>query len=93
MTQTKHLLIYGKVQNVGFRYWVNQKATAIGISGFIRNRLDGTVEAVISGDEEHVKGILHDCHQGPNAAEVDEIIVYDIEEDYPSTGFSISKTL
>lgn len=87
------LLVYGKVQGVGYRYWASQRATTLGLNGFVRNRLDGVVELVISGEDKEVETMLRDCHRGPSLAKVNDIIVYDIEEDYSPRGFSIAKTV
>ncbi len=62
--------IEGRVQGVGFRYWVVREAENAGIDGWVRNRRDGSVEALFSGDEEIVRRMISHCHQGPPVAHV-----------------------
>jgi acylphosphatase len=69
----RRLVISGRVQGVGFRAWMAFKAQALGLSGWVRNRLDGTIEALIDGDEAAVDELLRACRRGPRAAEVAEI--------------------
>ncbi len=68
-----HLRIQGKLQGVFFRRWVVQEATRRGIRGWVRNRADGSVEAVLSGETAAVRGMVKACQQGPPAAEVSEV--------------------
>ena len=70
---TLHLRIVGRVQGVGFREATRQQALRIGITGWVRNRLDGTVEAVIAGDEATVLSMFDWCRTGPPLARVDQI--------------------
>ncbi|MGU3493545.1 acylphosphatase [Xanthobacteraceae bacterium A53D] len=65
-----HLLIHGRVQGVGYRAWFAGEAEARGLSGFVRNRTDGTVEAAISGPEAEVEGLAEACLTGPRMAAV-----------------------
>ena len=62
--------VHGRVQGVGFRYWTGRKATALGLSGWVRNRHDGTVEAVFAGPPDAVAEMLAALRQGPRLAEV-----------------------
>lgn len=70
MTQDRiaHVLIHGRVQGVGFRAWVHHQAMLHGLKGWVRNRSDGSVEAVFSGPGEMVEVMLKACHQGPTGA-------------------------
>ena len=68
-----HLRIFGGVQGVGFRESMRQQAQRLGITGWVRNCMDGTVEAVISGDEAAVAAMLDWCRRGPALARVDEV--------------------
>lgn len=61
-----HVLIHGRVQGVGFRAWIHHQAELHGLKGWVRNRRDGTVEAVFSGPGEMVEVMLKACHQGPS---------------------------
>ncbi|APH58901.1 acylphosphatase [Granulibacter bethesdensis] len=69
----KHVLISGVVQGVGYRAWLRSRAEALGLSGWVRNRLDGRVEALIAGDIAAVEKLIRACRTGPSAARVDRI--------------------
>ena len=66
----KRLIISGRVQGVGFRPWMVERARALGVSGWVRNRLDGSVEALVAGDTAAVEELLRLCRRGPRMAEV-----------------------
>jgi acylphosphatase len=70
-----HLVVVGRVQGVAFRVYAIDEATRLGLSGWIRNRHDGTVEARAEGTPEAVKAFVTWCHRGPPAARVEEIQV------------------
>jgi acylphosphatase len=65
--------ITGRVQGVGFRAWVEQRAAALGLSGWVRNTESGEVEAVFAGPAEAVNAMLAACQQGPRHARVDRV--------------------
>lgn len=65
-----HVIIEGRVQGVGFRAWVDREAKARGLAGWVRNRRDGTVEAVFSGEDEAVRSMVEACATGPKLAAV-----------------------
>lgn len=65
-----HVVIRGRVQGVAFRAWTRREAGRLGLSGWVRNRRDGSVEAVFSGGEAAVEAMLAACRRGPVAAEV-----------------------
>jgi acylphosphatase len=67
------VIVSGRVQGVGFRAWVHTKASQLGLDGWVRNRHDGTVEAVFSGDLDAVHLMLEACHLGSSSAIVDEV--------------------
>jgi acylphosphatase len=69
------VVISGRVQGVGFRYALRSRASSLGVSGWVRNRLDGNVEAAFEGPREHVELLLRWCRQGPSVAYVDEVEV------------------
>jgi acylphosphatase len=70
-----HLKIYGVVQGVFFRQHTMEKARELGISGWVRNCADGTVEAEAQGKEDALMKFIEWCHDGPQRAEVDKIDV------------------
>jgi|TARA_B100000315_G_scaffold110835_1_gene101696 acylphosphatase len=67
------VLIQGRVQGVWYRGWTVEAARALGLSGWVRNRSDGAVEAVFSGPAPDVDAMLNHCHQGPPAAQVQSV--------------------
>jgi acylphosphatase len=71
--QVVHVLIRGRVHGVGFRAWVQHHAELRRLEGWVRNRRDGTVEAVFAGDEDGIGAMLQACRQGPSGARVDEV--------------------
>jgi len=73
MKVTRHLRITGRVQGVGYRYALAAEAQAEGINGWVRNRRDGTVEAVVQGDPQAVARIIDWAKRGPPAARVTEV--------------------
>ncbi len=68
-----HLSIEGIVQGVGYRQWFRRQATGLGVSGWVRNRADESVEAVIEGTDEAVEALLRQAMSGPAGAKVDRI--------------------
>ncbi|MBA1157705.1 acylphosphatase [Microvirga mediterraneensis] len=73
--RTSHVLIHGRVQGVSFRAWTQHQAQLHGLKGWVRNRRDGTVEAVFSGPENLVEVMLKACHEGPAGSRVDKVEV------------------
>lgn len=86
------LRIKGAVQGVGYRDWATQEATARGLSGWVRNRSDGSVELLVAGPDAKVQDMLKAATQGPAAAVVTAIDIHN-ETDLPSAGFSRKPTL
>jgi len=76
---TRRLLIYGRVQGVFFRESMRQEAERLGVGGWVCNRRDGTVEAVVHGPAEAVEAITRWAHCGPADAQVTSVEV-EIEE-------------
>ena len=74
-TETRHLIIRGRVQGVGFRYSMALEAMRHGLRGWVRNRREGTVEAVIAGTAPAVAAMLVWARQGPPAAHVEQLEV------------------
>lgn len=75
----KHVFLSGRVQGVGFRYFVSRNAERLNINGWVRNLKDGRVEAVIEGDPESVDEMLEHLKSGPRSAKV-----RDMEVDEPA---------
>ena len=69
-----HVMIRGRVQGVGYRAWVEHQAAASRLEGWVRNRRDGSVEAVFSGRSEIVANMLARCRRGPPSARVDAVV-------------------
>ena len=73
----KHVRVTGRVQGVFFRAWAQGQARALGISGWIRNCPDGSVEAHLDGEEDCVARMVQRMSRGPANAQIDEISVED----------------
>ena len=76
--------ITGRVQGVGFRYFLHRTAAGLGLRGYVRNTVDGAVEAVFEGKEPDVKKIVSACSEGPPGASVEKA---DVEYKNPGGGF------
>lgn len=72
--KTLHLRITGKVQGVWFRESMRQEAERLGVAGWVCNRADGSVEAVIQGSEAAVDALLAWTHKGPPMARVEQVV-------------------
>ncbi|MFV0624155.1 acylphosphatase [Sphingomonas sp. ac-8] len=66
----RHLSITGRVQGVFYRAWMGEQAAALGITGWVRNRADGSVEAVVAGPAEQVEALIARAQDGPPSAHV-----------------------
>ena len=75
----RHVVVRGRVQGVGFRVSLASRAQARGVGGWVRNRADGTVEAVLEGDVAAVDAVVAWCREGPRGARVDVVDVVDEE--------------
>lgn len=75
MTEVRHLVITGRVQGVAYRASMARKALAIGVAGWVRNRADGSVEAVVAGTPEQVAEIMLWARHGPPSAVVEHVAV------------------
>jgi acylphosphatase len=85
-SRTLHVLIHGRVQGVSFRAWTRHQAELHGLTGWVRNRRDGTVEAVFSGPENLVEVMLKACHKGPAGSWVEKVDI--LERDNPEVAAS-----
>jgi acylphosphatase len=77
-TMCRHLLIHGRVQGVGFRWSLRAEALALGLSGWVRNRRDGSVEALIRGTPEAVEALTAWAYDGPPGARVERVLSNDV---------------
>ncbi|TMJ17569.1 MAG: acylphosphatase [Alphaproteobacteria bacterium] len=92
MRLTRRLVIHGQVQGVFYRGWSVEQARALALAGWVRNRRDGTVEMLVSGEEEAVKEMIARCPVGPSAARVQRIEVEESAEEAPA-GFESRPTV
>jgi acylphosphatase len=86
------LIITGRVQGVGFRAWTSAEARRRGLRGWVRNRHDGSVEALLIGDGPAVEAMITSCRQGPAMAQVDDLARSPAADD-GSPGFSERHTV
>lgn len=92
MADAIRVVIHGRVQGVGYRAWTVAQASKMGIKGWVRNRTDGTVEAVFSGDEQIVSSMVEACKNGPLLARVNRIESFRYTEEV-DTSFTSKPTL
>lgn len=69
----KRIVVRGRVQQVGFRDWTVRHAKALGITGWVRNRRDGSVEIHAVGDEDAIDRLIEACREGPALSRVDAV--------------------
>ena len=79
MNVIRHVVVRGRVQGVGYRAFVEDAAERLGVEGWVRNRRDGSVEAVFAGREEVVAAAIEACRAGPRSALVDAVDVQEGE--------------
>ena len=84
--------VFGRVQGVFFRAWTQEQAEALGVSGWVRNRRDGSVELLASGRAEAVEALIDKVRRGPPAAQVERVEVDEAEEEAPK-GFRVERTV
>lgn len=87
MNATKHLRIHGVVQGVGYRAALAREAERLRLTGWVRNRADGTVEAIVQGPHADVESLIAWARQGPRAARVERVDCSDGEGEFP--GFAV----
>ena len=85
----KHLVISGKVQGVGFRYWMQNLAIKNNINGWVKNKMSGDVEALVVGQDKKIKELIEICKKGPSLAVVVCVQINDYDKDYSKEGFDI----
>jgi len=89
----RRLRIDGRVQGVGFRYALAAKAKSLGLCGWVRNRSDGSVEALVCGTRASVDALTAWAHQGPPSARVERVVTADDSGSDCGSGFSQRATL
>ena len=82
MNVTRHLLVTGRVQGVGFRFYMERKARDLGVTGWVRNRRDGALEAVVQGSSGAVEAMIAWARRGPPSAIVADVRVTDATGDF-----------
>lgn len=85
------VVIRGRVQGVGFRYWVREAATERGLVGWVRNRADGDVEALLAGPSEKLEDMLEACWRGPRFSGVTSVEARDASGENPPPTFEIRR--
>jgi acylphosphatase len=88
MALRQRVIVHGRVQGVGFRYTVARVAQSRGVSGWVRNRADGTVEAVFEGEPDLVESLVRLSRDGPRGAAVERVEVVG-EEPEGLSGFEV----
>ena len=73
LMESKRYIVRGRVQGVGFRWFVDHEARQLGLAGWVRNNIDGTVELLAMGTEQQLTILKRRLQQGPRAARVDEV--------------------
>jgi acylphosphatase len=91
LMRTVRLKIAGAVQGVGYRAWATRVAAELGLRGWVRNRTDGTVEMLITGDDDAIAAMIEATRQGPRTAHVTEVQVTEDGDD-GSVGFGALPT-
>ncbi|MBZ5645835.1 MAG: acylphosphatase [Acidobacteriia bacterium] len=81
----RRYIVHGRVQGVGFRWFVEREAHLLGVSGWVRNTSDGSVEVMAQGTPEQLAGLHGRLREGPRASRVDAV---DVSEAEPQSGLS-----
>ena len=79
--ETVRLRITGQVQGVGYRYWMTRTAASLGLRGWVRNRTDGSVEALVTGRPQAVAAMIEASRKGPSGAQVTGVTVAPDKDD------------
>ena len=85
----KHIVISGKVQGVGFRYWLYEAAMQRNIDGWVKNKISGEVEALLIGNDTDVNNLIKLCEKGPPSSEVTKVKVQSYQKEYLKKSFLI----
>ena len=93
MALQARLTISGRVQGVGYRDWTITTARRLSLTGWVRNRIDGAVEALVVGDDRAVGQMIDACRRGPPAARVDNVDIEPVDLDILPQGFTQLPTI
>ena len=85
----KHIVISGKVQGVGFRYWLYKAAIRNNINGWVKNKISGEVEALLIGDVVKIDNLIKLCEKGPPSSKVTKIKVQNYQKEFLKKSFDI----
>ena len=85
----KHIIISGKVQGVGFRYWLYKAATRRDVDGWVRNKTSGEVEALLIGNDVEINNLIQLCEKGPPLSKVKKIKIKNYQREYLKKSFDI----
>ena len=92
MRQSIRVIISGRVQGVGYRAWVIATASQQGLRGWVRNRSDGSVEAVFHGEESKIFAMIEACKEGPPASRVNSIESFTYKDEISEGPFAAKPT-
>jgi acylphosphatase len=95
--EIKRVMIRGVVQKIGFRVWVEREALGLGLKGWVRNRLDGSVEVLLAGPPTAMAAMIERCWRGPPLAKVESVdvedaVALDLGHRRPGEAFSLIAT-
>ena len=85
----KYIIITGKVQGVGFRYWLYKAAIERNIDGWVRNKISGEVEALLIGNDLKIDYLIKLCEKGPPSSKVTKVEVQNYKKEYLKKSFEI----
>ena len=85
----KHIIISGKVQGVGFRYWLYKTAIQRKIDGWVKNKISGEVEALLIGNDVDINNLIALCKKGPPSSNVTKVKVQNYQNEYFKKSFNI----
>ncbi len=88
-----HAMVSGRVQGVNFRYFVIQQASELELTGWVRNRWDGSVEVTAEGPRQKLEQLLQSIRQGPPMARVEDVDMAWLEATGEFVGFSVRSTI
>jgi acylphosphatase len=92
MVLQARLTVTGRVQGVGYRHWAMTTGRRLGLTGWVRNRTDGSVEALIVGEDAAIGAMIDACRRGPAMAQVDAVDIEPVDLDVLPEGFTLLPT-